>query len=38
LETDGSHYIPYDAFLRMDAAFWLGSGGQSVNAEVAEPV
>lgn len=23
---DGSHYIPYDDFLRMDQAFWLGSG------------
>lgn len=22
---DGSHYIPYDEFLRMDEAFWLGS-------------
>jgi len=22
---DGSHYIPYDEFLRMDNAFWLGS-------------
>ncbi|MCL6555843.1 MAG: PDC sensor domain-containing protein [Burkholderiales bacterium] len=24
---DGSHYIPYDEFLRMDQAFWLGSVG-----------
>jgi len=23
---DGSHYIPYDEFLRMDNAFWIGSG------------
>lgn len=22
---DGSHYIPYDEFLRMDHAFWIGS-------------
>jgi len=23
---DGSHYIPYDEFLRMDQAFWVGAG------------
>lgn len=22
---DGSHYVPYDEFLKMDVAFWLGS-------------
>jgi hypothetical protein len=22
---DGSHYMPYDEFLRMDSAFWIGS-------------
>lgn len=22
---DGSHYVPYDAFLKMDVAFWLGT-------------
>jgi hypothetical protein len=24
---DGSHYIPYDEFLRMDHAFWIGGTG-----------
>jgi hypothetical protein len=22
---DGSHYVPYDEFLKMDVAFWLGA-------------
>jgi hypothetical protein len=29
---DGSHYIPYDEFAKMDHAFWIG-GGTSMDAE-----
>lgn len=33
---DGSHYIPYDEFLRMDNAFWIGSSGGIEQALVSE--
>ena len=28
---DGSHYIPYDEFLKMDNAFWVGAESPEVN-------
>ncbi len=29
---DGSHYIPYDEFLKMDNAFWIGAESPEVNS------
>lgn len=29
---DGSHYIPYDEFLKMDSAFWMGAESPEVNS------